>query len=165
MATRPIPDWLDADRAAFMQSNVSMSLGSRNGDLRPSVARGLGCRILPGGEVHVFVNGAQSQELLDDVRACGQVAVVFSDIVSHRTMQVKAIDARTQALDADDQAAAEAYAPRFGGSVVALGYPAPVPQNLLRSEPGERVVIAFHAHEGFEQTPGPQAGQRLEPAR
>lgn len=165
MAARPIPDWLDADRAAFMQSGVSMSLGSRDGNLRPSVARGLGCRVLADGEVRVFVNAAQSRDLLDDVRACGQVAVVFSDIVSHRTLQVKAIDARAQVPDADDHSAADAYAPRFGGGVVALGYPASVPQNLLHAEPGERIAIAFHPHEGFEQTPGPQAGQPLEPAR
>ncbi len=164
MATRPIPDWLDADRSAFMQSGVSMSLGSRNEQMRPSVARGLGCRVLPGGEVRVFVSEAQSQDLLDDVRANGQVAVVFSNIASHRTVQVKAIDARVRALDDDDQIAAGAYAPSFGGAVVAKGFPLPVPQNVLGAEPAERIAIVFHPHEGFEQTPGPQAGQPLSAA-
>lgn len=165
MATRPVPDWFDADRAAFMQSGVSISLGARDRDLRPSVTRGLGCRVLPGGEVHVYVDAAQSRDLLADVADNGQVAVVFSDIVEHRTLQVKAGDARVQAPDAGDTQAIEAYLQRFSGVVERLGYPGSVPRTLLASAPATRAVLAFHPHEGFEQTPGPQAGQRLEPAR
>ena len=165
MATRPVPDWFDADRAAFMQSGVSISLGARDRELRPSVTRGLGCRVLPDGEVRVYVDAAQSRELLADVAAHGQVAVVFSDIVAHRTLQVKAADARVQALDAGDQAAADAYLRRFSEVVEGLGYPGSVPRTLLASAPAARAMVAFHPHEGFEQTPGPQAGQRLEPAR
>lgn len=165
MATRPLPDWFDADRAAFMQSGVSISLGARDGHLRPSVTRGLGCRVLPDGEVRVYVDAPLSQDLLRDVGETGQVAVVFSDIVSHRTLQVKAADARVQLLDADDQQVVEAYVDRFSGVVVALDYPGSVPRALLASDPAARAAVAFHPQEGFEQTPGPQAGQRLEPAR
>jgi len=162
MDTRPVPDWFDADRAAFMQSGVSMSLGARDLDLRPSVTRGLGCRVLAGGEVRVFVDAPLSQDLLRDVEQTHQVAVVFSDIVSHRTLQVKAADAHARALDAADRQAIEAYLARFTEVVVGMGYPASVPRALLGGD--ARIAIAFHPHEGFEQTPGPQAGQRLEPA-
>jgi len=165
MATRPVPDWFDADRTAFMQSGVSISLGARDGSLRPSVTRGLGCRVLPDGEVRVYVDGPLSQDLLRDVGGNAQVAVVFSDIVRHRTLQVKAIDARVQALDADDQQAVDAYVDQFTAVVVALGYPESVPRALLASDRAARAAIACHPHEGFEQTPGPQAGQRLEPTR
>ena len=96
MATRPVPDWFDADRADFMQSGVSISLGARDGSLRPSVTRGLGCRVLPDGEVRVYVDASLSQDLLRDVAQTGQVAVVFSDIVRHRTLQVKAADSRVE---------------------------------------------------------------------
>lgn len=165
MATRPLPDWFDADRAAFMQSGVSISLGARDGHLRPSVTRGLGCRVLPDGEVRVYVDAPLSQDLLRDVGGTGKVAVVFSDIVSHRTLQVKAADARVQVPDPDDQQAIEAYVDRFTAVVVALDYPDSVPRALLASDPATRAVVAFHPQEGFEQTPGPQAGQRLEPTR
>ena len=164
MDTRPVPDWFDADRAAFMQSGVSMSLGARDLDLRPSVTRGLGCRVLAGGEVRVFVDASLSQDLLRDVESTHQVAVVFSDIVSHRTLQVKATDAHARALDAADRQAIEAYLARFTEVVVGMGYPASVPRALLGGETDERIAIVLHPHEGFEQTPGPQAGQRLEPA-
>lgn len=164
MNTRPAPDWFDADRADFMQSGVSISLGARDPNLRPSVTRGLGCRVLPGGEVRVYVDALLSQDLMRDVEASGQVAVVFSEIVRHRTLQVKAADACVQTLDADDQQASDAYAARFVEVVIALGYPETVPRALLGSAPAARAAIVFHPHEGFEQTPGPQAGQRLEPA-
>lgn len=165
LATRPIPGWFDADRIAFMQDGVSISLGARDAGLRPSVTRGLGCRVLPDGEVRVYVDATMSQDLLRDVGDNGQVAVVFSEIVRHRTLQVKAADARVQAPDATDQQAMADYVDRFAAVVVGLGYPEAVPRALLASDPGARAVIACHPHEGFEQTPGPQAGQRLEPAR
>lgn len=165
MAPNPHPDWFDADRADFMQSGVSMSLASRDAALRPSVTRGLGCRVLPGGEVRVYVDAPLSAQLLRDVADSRQVAVVFSDIVRHRTLQVKATDARVAALDADDQRAADGYSARFAEAVVGLGYPAAVPAALLGATPTLRMAVVFHPHEGFEQTPGPQAGQRLEPAR
>ena len=165
MATRPVPDWFDADRADFMQSGVSISLGARDGSLRPSVTRGLGCRVLPDGEVRVYVDASLSQDLLRDVAQTGQVAVVFSDIVRHRTLQVKAADSRVESLAEDDQQAVDAYLDRFTAVVVALGYPESVPRALLASERVARAAIVCHPHEGFEQTPGPQAGQRLEPAR
>jgi len=163
MDTPACPDWFDADRAAFMQSGVSMSVGSRDRNLRSSVSRALGCRVLPDGEVRVYVDASLSCDLLRHVTDCGAVAVVFSNIVSHRTLQVKATDARVQGLDDDDQRAADAYMKRFAGTVTNLGYPETVPRAL--PEPAARMAIVFHPHEGFEQTPGPQAGQRLECAR
>lgn len=160
-----LPAWFDADRAVFMQSGVSMSLGARDARLRPSVTRGVGCRVLPGGEVRLFVNGPQAGTLLDDIATTGQVAVVFSDIVSHRTLQLKAIDARVQALDVDDHAAVDAYAHAFAAIIVGYGYPATIPQAILHAPAADRVAIVCRPHEGFEQTPGPQAGQRLEGGR
>ncbi|TCT22571.1 hypothetical protein EDC34_107123 [Thermomonas haemolytica] len=165
MPIRSAPDWLDADRAAFMQAAVSMSLGARDAALRPSVTRGVGCRVLADGEVRVFVNAALAGPLADDVATNGQVAVVFSDIVSHRTLQVKATDARVQALDAEDHAAVDAYVRAFGATVVGYGYPEAIPLAILHAPPEDRIAIVCHPREGFEQTPGPQAGQRLEGAR
>lgn len=165
MATRSVPGWFDDDRTGFMQSGVSISLGARDDTLRPSVTRGLGCRVLPGGEMRVYVDAPLSQDLVHDVAKTGQVAIVFSDIVRHRTLQVKAVDASVRALDDDDQRAVEAYVDRFTAVVGALGYPEAVPRALLASDRSARAAIVFHPSEGFEQTPGPQAGQRLEPAR
>jgi len=163
MEPRPIPDWFDADRADFMQSAVSMSLASRNAGLRPSVTRGLGCRVSPDGEVRVYVDADVSQALLRDIDDSGHVAAVFSDVVRHRTLQVKASVARIAALDAEDERIAEAYASRFAAILVGAGYPAAVPAALLGAT--RRVAVVFRPHDGFEQTPGPQAGQRLEAAR
>lgn len=163
--TPSVPDWFDDDRTRFMQAGVSISLGARNAALRPSVTRGLGCRVLPGGEVRIYVDATLSADLLRDVESTARVAVVFSDIVRHRTLQVKATDARVHELDEDDQQAVEAYVDRFAEVVVSLGYPASVPRSLLASARTARAAIVCHPHEGFEQTPGPQAGQRLEAAR
>ena len=157
--------WLDADRAQFMQGGVSISLGAAGSDLRPSVTKGVGCRVLPGGEIRVYVDGPQSRALLADVQATGRVAVVYSEIARHRTLQVKAIDARLAAPDADDHAAADRHRQRFGDEILALGYPESLVAGFLHARAEDRVAVVFHAHDAFEQTPGPLAGQRLEPAR
>lgn len=165
MDTRPPPDWFDADRAGFMQSAVSISLGARDRERRPSVTRGLGCRVLPGGEVRVYVDAPLSQDLLRDVADTGQVAIVFSDIVRHRTLQVKAADARIQPMDDGDHRVVDAYAEAFTAVVVGIGYPASVVRALLQESRAAREAIVLHPNEAFEQTPGPQAGQRLESTR
>lgn len=159
------PAWLDADRADFMQGGVSLSLGACGADLRPSVTKGIGCRVLPDGEVRVFVEGPQSRALLADVQATGRVAVVFSEIVRHRTLQVKAADARVVTPDADDHRAIEAHGRAFGAAILALGYPESLVRGFLVARTEDRVTIVCRPHEAFEQTPGPQAGQRLEPVR
>lgn len=164
MDPRSLPDWFDADRSDFMQSAVSISLGARDARLRSSLGRGLGCRVLPGGEVRVFVDPGSWPDLLRDIAATAQVAVVYSDIVLHRTLQVKAIDARVDVLDADDVASIEAYVSGFTERLLGLGYPRSVPATLLGHGAGNCSAVVFHPHEAFEQTPGPQAGQRLEGA-
>jgi hypothetical protein len=165
MTPRPVPGWFDADRAAFMQSIVSISLGARDARLRPSVTKGLGCRVLAGGEVRVYVDAAVSQDLLRDIADNRLIAVVFSDIVRHRTLQVKAADAHARTPDDDDHGAVEAYLAGFTRAVVSAGYPESLARTLLAHEAAARVAVVFHPHEGFEQTPGPQAGQPLEPSR
>lgn len=165
MRTDPLPDWLDADRADFIQSGVSMALGARDAALRPSLSRALGCRVMPGGEIRIYLDAMLSRDVLRDVAGNGEIAAVFSDIVSHRTLQVKGSGARIQSLDAGDHAMVEAYVRRFCDALVALGHSPAVPRVLLASEPSMRMAVAFHARDAFEQTPGPQAGQRLDAAR
>jgi hypothetical protein len=49
--------------------------------------------------------------------------------------------------------------------VVGYGYPEAIPLAILHAPPEDRIAIVCHPREGFEQTPGPQAGQRLEGVR
>lgn len=154
--------WLTAERAAYLQGGVSISVASRDAALRPSLAKGLGCRVLAGGELRLYVDARQSEALLRDVRACGQLAVVFSEIASHRALQLKAGDARVVDLDAEDQRRVDAHAAAYGAAILALGYPADMVAAFLAHRVEDRRAISCHPGDAFQQTPGPQAGSRIE---
>lgn len=155
------PDWLTDERAAYLQGGVSISLASRDSGLRPSLAKGLGCRVMPGGALHLYTDARQAQALLRDVDACGQLAVVFSEIASHRALQLKATDARVVAMDAEDHRRADAHAAAYGAAIRALGFPAGMVSAFLDHRIEDRVAIACHPADAFQQSPGPQAGSRL----
>ena len=85
---------LDEDNAAFVQSGVSIVAASRGEDLVPSIARVSGCRVSADRRaVSIYLPHSQALELVEDVRASGRIAVVFSRPSTHRTLQLKADDA------------------------------------------------------------------------
>ena len=99
LSTRGTPDSIAAmqssialsgDIAAFIQSGISMTLASRDDRFVPSIAKGVGCRVSPGRDaviVLVFANTAEA--LLRDVAHSRQLAAVFSQPSTNRTLQIK----------------------------------------------------------------------------
>jgi len=153
---------LTDDLCDFLTAGVSILLASRSTACVPSIARACGCRVLRGerGSVRVVVSAAQAGELLDDIRNGGTVAATFTQPNTHRTLQLKGSDARIEALDADDRAAAAAYRAAFAAVIDPLGFDATFARAFL-AVTGDEVVIAFAPLEAFQQTPGPAAGARI----
>jgi len=165
----PAPDdlaWFDADCARFLESGLSISLASRDAGLRPSLAKGLACRaLLAERELRLVVDGSHGAQLLHDIDDCGRVAVVLSEVGTHRTVQIKSADVRIEPLDPADEQAVADYRRRFGQALVALGHAQAVVDGVLASRPADRRVVVVRPQEAFEQTPGPQAGRRMESGR
>jgi hypothetical protein len=152
----------DADLAAFMQRGISLNLAGCGADLAPSVARAIGCRIDPGRtSVRLLVSQAQAACVLAHVRANGKLAAVFSESASHRTVQLKAVDAVVEAAGADDIAAVARYRDAFVAHVEPLGHPAPTIRALLACPDSDLCAIVFTPTEAYTQTPGAGAGQAL----
>lgn len=162
-SSTPSPTPLDADTAAFITtSGVSISVGSANAGLLPSLTRGIGCRLAPDrSRISVFVVAEQSRGLLDDVRESGRIAVVFSQPSSHRTLQLKGRDARVEALVAGDRALIARYGQAFTAELGAIGFGPLFTHALIDSGGGEVVAIGFTPCAAFDQTPGPRAGEPL----
>lgn len=158
---------LDEGSAAFIAaSGVSVSVGSASAVLRPSITRGIGCRLAPERtRVSVFVVAEQSRELLDDVRDTLRVAVVFSQPSSHRTLQLKGRDACVEALAPGDRALIERYGRAFSAELGAVGFGPLFTHALIDSAGGEVVAISFTPCAAFDQTPGPRAGEPLANAK
>jgi hypothetical protein len=162
MAAQPADPLLDEDNAAFIQSGVSVVAASRGDDLVPSIGRASGCRVSADRRaVTIFVPASQAAEFIDDVRASGRIAVVFSRPSTHRTLQVKADDARVRPPRPDEPAIVARYVEVFAREVEPLGHSAAQARALLECRDDDLVAIDLTPNAAFEQTPGPKAGTPL----
>jgi hypothetical protein len=156
---------LDEALAAFLQTGVSINVGSRGPGNVPVVARANGCRVAADRRsVTVLLPATKSTALLDAVRATGAIAVVFSEPPTHRTIQLKGTDATVGPAADEDPVRAERYVSAFGAALAPLGYPEPVFRALLWAEPADLVAVTFSPSAAFDQTPGPRAGAPLKSA-
>ena len=163
MATRAQPPvLLDAALAAFMQQGVGIVLSSRDAALTPTVVRATGCKVSADlRRVTVFVWQPWATALIDSVQATGALASVFCEVPSHRTIQIKALDASMAAIARRDHRRIEDYREAFAEALAALGYRRSLAYGLVGGDPAECIGIAYTPAALFGQTPGPHAGEPL----
>jgi hypothetical protein len=160
------PLLIGPEQAALIARPVSANVASRDAAHRPHLTRAIGFRPCADLQrVTVFLPAAASACVLDDVRANGQIAVVFSEPATDRTVQLKGSDARIVPVDASDREHLRAYAEGFADAIGELGFPREVAQTVLHAPADDVVAVQFTPCEGFDQTPGPGAGRPLEGAK
>lgn len=163
MASPPL--LLDEDNAAFVQTGISIVAASRDDALVPSIARASGCRVSRDRRaVSIFLPETQATQLVADVRRCAGIAVVFSRPSTHRTLQLKAEDARVRLATDDEAALVRRYALAFGREIGLLGHTDEQARAMFEFRADDLVAIDFTPSAAFEQTPGPKAGRPLESA-
>lgn len=156
------PPLLDDELAAFVCREVSITVASCDDDRIPHLARGTGCRISPDRrQLTVLLAAPAAAEVLADVCSSGRVAVVFSLPATHRTLQLKGVDAVVVSAAPGDAEHAARHADAFASGLELLGYSAAVIRSVLQAAPAELVAIRFTPSFGSLQTPGPEAGQAL----
>ena len=102
---------LDPINTAFMQGGVSIVASSRDSNNTPSMARCLGCRVSTDRKlVTLLVPKSQSRELLEALTLTHQIAVVFSEPSTHRTIQLKGTDAVAAQVQKKDASLSKRYA-------------------------------------------------------
>lgn len=153
---------LPADLVAMMARGVSVIVASRDAGLRPSVMRAVGSRVEAGGrEITVYLSRRQSRQLVQDIAATGQLAVVFSEPSTHRTVQVKAARAEMRNAGAEDQPVLAAYLASMEHEIQQVGFAPPMTRAMLAHRLQDLVAIRFTPEQAFDQTPGPRAGAAL----
>jgi len=156
---------LDAEHAAFIQGPVSIHAASRNARYETTVTRGIGCRVSADRRhVTVFLSASQSAALLADLQSDGAIAVVFSQPSSHRTIQLKGIDATVTRTTAQDPHLLAAYRSNLAADVGPMGYSEAFVRALVAAALGDAVAVTFTPSAAFLQTPGPKAGTPLQPS-
>ena len=148
--------------AALLARPVSANVASCDDAHRPHLTRAIGFRLEPDQrQLTVFLAQSTSAAVLADLRANGRIAVVFSEPSTHRTLQVKGAEVFIAPALADDLAALHAYWQAFTEEIGTLGFAPRVARTML-SYPLEDIVgVRFAPQTGFDQTPGPRAGEVL----
>lgn len=153
---------LAPEHIAMVDKGVSTIVASRDAALRPSLMRAVGSRITPdGSEITVYLARSQSRQLLQDLAATGQIAVVFSEPNTHRTLQVKASGVTGRAADESDLPALQRYRESMEWEICSIGHAAALVQAMLAFQLEDLVAISFSPSAAFDQTPGPKAGRAL----
>ena len=157
----PLPDEL----VAFLEGGRSLTVASRDQAFRPSLAKAVAARVEEDRcGVILLLPRSQSVQLLRDIAACGQIAAVFSQPISHRTVQLKGMDAREIATSAEDWMRLEQQRGKVVAELAGLGYAAEMIEAFLDCRADDLAAIRFSPSEAYSQTPGPHAGERLEAA-
>jgi hypothetical protein len=152
---------LSAEHAAFIQGAVSVVVSARNDARVPDVLRGCGCTVARDRRhVTVLVEPGRSGDVLENLRANGMIAVVFSQPSTHRTLQLKGADATIASAGSGDLATAREHLAAWTEDMQKIGYTSAFAR-AVHGEPSELVAISFTPLAAFEQTPGPAAGQPL----
>jgi len=162
MTTAPDCLPLDSVRVDFLTHHVSILVGSCSAERVPSVARAYGCRVAADRRaVTVFLSLAQSERVLQNLRAGGGVTAVFSRPSTHETLQLKGAEAQIAMLEDGDRELMRVYGRSFTDEIAAIGFEEPFASAIMSGAEDEAVAVTFVPNAAFEQTPGPAAGQPL----
>lgn len=161
--TDPRPETLlDAGLAEFMQRGISVVVGARDRHNAPTVARATGCRVSADlRRVTIFISATQAEQVLRCIRDNGEIAVVFSEPSTHRTVQLKGKDAVVGGLEDGDLLLIAAYRDGFAREVCQFGFDELLIQTMLFYPSADIVSLNFTPSEAYSQTPGPHAGEPL----
>lgn len=142
---------------------VSTIAASRDLQMRPSIMRAVGCVLEDDGiSVTIFLWRPQSRQLLQDLAATGHIAVVFSEPISHRTVQLKALKIEeTRAATEADKPALARYLRSMQHEIGLIGFPPAYTNAMLHYAFDELVAVRFVPTLAYDQTPGPKAGSDL----
>jgi hypothetical protein len=150
---------ISQDLASFLESGVTMLVGTRDADLRPEATRGFGARVERGREeLTVFVAAATAERTLANARENGRVAVCFTRIVDHRSIQLKGRVLEGRDARADERPLVDRYGQLLVQIFGEIGVP---PRLILRVNRWPAHALRLRVQDVFVQTPGPGAGTPL----
>jgi hypothetical protein len=156
---------LDAEHVMFLSGGaISSAVAARNAANQPSLTKALAVRVRDDQRVvEIFVDAERSVILLQDLRAGSPIAIVCSEPMSHRTIQVKGPRAEIEPLAPGDAQFVSERVDAVVGHIAPMGYPVDGLRAYFAFTPSALTKIVFTATAAFLQTPGPGAGAPLKP--
>jgi hypothetical protein len=124
---------LSEELTELVESGVSILVGSCDADGRPEALRGLGARVSADRQrITVLLNGALAKRTRDNLADGGRLAVAFSRIYDHRTIQLKGRAVTLRDGSPEDEAIQQRYLVAFSEQVSVAGMPRSVVRHPRR---------------------------------
>lgn len=150
-----IPD----DLHALLEGLVAIHVATRDAGLVPDEVMASAALLDPEGrKLTVYLPVATSETSVANLRENGAVAVVLSQPLTHRTVQLKGRAETIRPAREDERDAVLRHAAGFDAEVEAIGLP---PDVVRRRAKWPCHAVTFAVAEAYEQTPGPRAGEPI----
>ncbi len=157
--------FIGSDLKAFLESGVSVVVGTRDADLVPEITRGWGLLVSKDRRsISLCVPLATSHKTLDNLAGNGQITICCSLPSSYKTVQLKGQCIKTTDPRRADLTAVERHREAFGRLNVRIGFPHQLTETFWRRELEASPVLVklrLVPEQVFDQTPGPDAGSTL----
>jgi hypothetical protein len=142
---------------------VMMIVGTRDGQNRPDIGRGVGCRVLPGRDrIEVLVSGWQWAGTVANIRETEEAAFTFVRPADYRAYQVKG-RASLRDCTPEDITLCERYIATVTAALAEQGVPDAMTAAWLT--PRDIVAATVEISGVSIKTPGHQAGMVIGAAR
>jgi len=156
---------INEEMKAFVESGVSVVVGTRDVMLVPEIVRAWGPVVSTDRRsVGLCVGQAAGARTLDNLSTIGQISVVFTLPTNLQSVQMKGTWIETADADADDLAAVDRHREAFAALNERIGMPRRGVETFWKRELETSPVLIklrFAPEQIFNQTPGPDAGSRL----
>ena len=145
----------------FLETGVSVMVGTRNASLMPECTRAWGIQVAPDRHaVTIFLSEIFASETIDNLRANGMIAVTCTRPTDHITCQLKGRVTAITPMTRTGRDHCRQWHHDFTAELKAVGVPPELPEAWI-VEP--TVAVEFAVSAVFDQTPGPGAGRKMEP--
>jgi hypothetical protein len=150
---------LPEEHVTFVESGVSVLVGTRDAGMRPFGLRAMGAKVHADRKtLTVFIPDQTAERTLADLRDNGRIALTFTRPIDHRSMQLKGKAIAIRAATEDERPFLESYVEGWARHLVVVGLPRAIGSRLTYW-PATAVDVIVEA--SYHQTPGPSAGKCL----
>ncbi|MFO0734469.1 MAG: hypothetical protein U0270_01245 [Labilithrix sp.] len=149
------------DVIELFEGGASIVIGTRDAKLRPEIGRACGAVAdRKARRITVFLPEAIAAGTLANIAENGQIAVAFTEIFHHRSIQTKGKVVSADRAAEIHQDTIKRYMGAWAEALYQTGIPRAV---TLQCATWPAVAITYDAAEVFVQTPGPKAGAAWKP--
>jgi hypothetical protein len=146
------------DLVDFLESGVSILVGTRNAKNEPEATRSCGAQVAKD-RAHVSLYFPDwAQRAVADIEENGQIAACFSRMLDNYSIQLKGEGATVRDATDAERMVPERYLAAYVETLSMAGFPRAL-TTRIRVWPAK--VVTFAVRDIFVQTPGPNAGARL----